>query len=228
MKNYHSYSDLIRNNARWAQAKLEQDGLYFKRLAEYQAPPFLFIGCSDSRMPIDTFTQTEPGELFIHRNIANQIYPTDMNFLSVLEYAVEVLRVKHIIVCGHYSCGGVEAAYDDSASGLTENWITRIKDLIREHRGELEAIPDRDSRLNRLSEINVIAQVKNIFMVSAIARLIEGNGYNPTIHGWVLDLKRGLIKDLELPIEAWKKEGIIPMNYTVPSEGQSQPVGETK
>ncbi len=218
MKNYHSYSDLIHNNARWAQAKIEQDGLYFKRLAEYQAPPFLFIGCSDSRMPIDTFTQTEPGELFIHRNIANQISPTDMNFLSVLEYATEVLQVKHIIVCGHYNCGGVKAAYENSARGLTENWITEIKDIVRENREELEAIADCESRLDRLSELNVIAQVKKIFKVSAIERLIEGQGYNPTIHGWVLDLKQGLIKDLELPIDTWKKEGLIPANYSVPRE----------
>ena len=163
MRNYHSYEDLIQKNGQWAADKLRKSPAYFDLLSEYQKPPFLFVGCSDSRMPIDTFTQTEPGELFIHRNIANQISLTDMNFLSVLEYAIEVLKVKHIIVCGHYNCGGVEAAYYNRARGLTENWVTQIKDIVREHAPELDAIADTELRLNRLSELNVVAQVRNIF-----------------------------------------------------------------
>jgi carbonic anhydrase len=217
MRNYHSYEDLIQKNGQWAADKLRQSPAYFDLLSEYQKPPFLFIGCSDSRMPIDTFTQTEPGELFIHRNIANQISLTDMNFLSVLEYAIEVLKVKHIIVCGHYNCGGVEAAYYNRARGLTENWVTQIKDIVREHAPELDAIADTELRLNRLSELNVVAQVKNIFKVSALERLIEQNEYYPTVHGWVLNLRKGLIKDIELPLAQWKREGIVPAAYAVPA-----------
>jgi carbonic anhydrase len=213
MRVYHSYEELIGKNGVWAAGKLEQDPTYFERLSRIQKPPFLFIGCSDSRMPIDTFTQTDPGELFIHRNIANQIHQTDMNFLTVLEYAIEVLQVKHIIVCGHYHCGGIEAAYRNNARGLAENWIGQIKDIIREHKAELEAIADLEPRLDRLAELNVIAQAKNLFRVSAFARLVEKGGYYPTVHGWVLNIREGRIKDLELPFGLWKAEGIVPEGY---------------
>lgn len=213
MRYYHSYDELILNNLKWSADKIDRDPQYFNRLSEFQKPPFLFIGCSDSRLPIDTFTQTEPGELFIHRNIANQISLTDMNFLSVLEYAIEVLQVKHIIVAGHYKCGGIEGAFRNNLRGLKENWCTPIKDIISAHRNELAHLPTEDAQLDRLAELNVIHQVKNIFKISALERLIESGGYYPTIHGWVLDIKHGTIKDLDLPIGKWKNEGVVPANY---------------
>jgi len=213
MRHYHQYDELIRNNARWAVEKLRKDPKYFETLSEYQKPPFFYIGCSDSRVPIDTYTQTEPGELFIHRNIANQVSLTDMNLLSGVEFAIEVLQVRHIVVCGHYECGGVKGAYKNDLTGLKENWTTSIKDIVRANRAELDAIGDEKARLDRLSELNVLSQVKNIFKISDLERLIEAGGYYPKVHGWVLDLRSGLIKDLELPLDEWKREGVVPLNY---------------
>jgi carbonic anhydrase len=213
MRHYHQYDELIRNNARWAVEKLRKDPKYFETLSEYQAPPFLYIGCSDSRVPIDTYTQTEPGELFIHRNIANQVSLTDMNLLAAVEFAIETLQVRHIVVCGHYGCGGVIGAYKNDLRGLKENWTTPIKDIIRTHRLELDEIEDERDRLDRLTELNVLAQVKNIFKISDLVRLIEAGGYYPKVHGWVLDIRTGLVKDLELPLDGWKAEGVLPANY---------------
>ena len=213
MRHYHQYDELIRNNARWAVEKLRKDPKYFETLSEYQKPPFFYIGCSDSRVPIDTYTQTEPGELFIHRNIANQVSLTDMNLLSAVEFAIETLQVRHIVVCGHYECGGVIGAYRNDLRGLKENWTTPIKDIIRDHKAELDTIPDEHDRLDRLTELNVLNQVKNIFKISDLERLIEANGYYPKVHGWVLDIRLGLIKDLQLPLDAWKAEGVVPANY---------------
>lgn len=214
MRHYHQYDELIRNNARWAVDQLRKDPKYFETLSEYQKPPFFYIGCSDSRVPIDTFTQTEPGEIFIHRNIANQVSLTDMNLLSAVEFAIETLQVKHIVVCGHYECGGVIGAYRNDLRGLKENWTTPIKDIIRTHKAELDAIPDERQRLDRLTELNVLAQVKNIFKISDLERLIEAGGYYPRVHGWVLDIRTGLVNDLVLPLEEWKAEGVLPANYS--------------
>jgi carbonic anhydrase len=213
MRHYHHYDELIRNNARWAVEKLKKDPKYFETLAEYQKPPFFYIGCSDSRVPIDTYTQTEPGELFIHRNIANQVGLTDMNLLSAVEFAVETLQVRHIVVCGHYECGGIIGAYRNDLRGLKENWTTPIKDIIRQNKGELDAIADERDRLDRLTELNVLAQVKNIFKISDLERLIEAGGYYPKVHGWVLDIRRGLIVDVPLPLDEWKAEGVVPFPY---------------
>jgi carbonic anhydrase len=213
MRHYHQYDELIRNNSHWAVEKLRKDPKYFEALSEYQAPPFLYIGCSDSRVPIDTYTQTEPGELFIHRNIANQVSLTDMNLLSAVEFAIETLHVKHIVVCGHYGCGGVIGAYKNDLRGLKENWTTPIKDIIRTHRLELDEIENERDRLDRLTELNVLAQVKNIFKISDLERLIEAGGYYPKVHGWVLDIRTGLVKDLDLPLDGWKAEGVLPANY---------------
>lgn len=214
MRHYHTYKELLQNNALWAEKKTECNSAYFAQLAEYQAPPFLYIGCSDSRIPIDTLTQTEPGELFIHRNIANQISLTDMNFLSVLEFAVEELKVAHIIICGHTECGGIKGAYHNNLRGLKENWVTSIKDVIRQNQADLEALKEEGEKLDRLSELNVLAQVQNLFKVSLIERLIEAKeGYCPQIHAWVLQLKTGKIKELSLPLQEWKSKGIVPMAY---------------
>ena len=214
MRHYHHYDELIRNNARWAVEQLRKDCKYFETLSEYQKPPFMYIGCSDSRVPIDTLTQTEPGELFIHRNIANQVSLTDMNLLSALEYAIDTLQVRHIVVCGHYECGGVMGAYRNDLRGLKENWTTPIKDIIRTHKHELDAIPEEKDRLDKLTELNVLAQVKNVFKISDLERLIEAGGYYPKVHGWVIDIRSGLINDLELPLEEWKYEGVVPSNYS--------------
>jgi carbonic anhydrase len=213
MRQHHQYDELIRNNYRWAVEQLKTDPKYFQTLSEYQKPPFFYIGCSDSRVPIDTYTQTEPGELFIHRNIANQVSLTDMNLLSAVEFAIETLQVQHIVVCGHYECGGIIGAYRNDLRGLKENWTTPIKDIIRSNRDELDAIPNERDRLDRLTELNVLAQVKNIFKISDLERLIEAGGYYPKVHGWVLDIRTGRINDLVLPLDQWKAEGVLPSTY---------------
>ncbi len=206
---YHEYDDLIKNNRLWVDEKLAENPTYFKSLAQGQRPPFLFIGCSDSRMPLNSFTQTEPGELFIHRNVANQVSLTDMNLLAVLEYAVEALEVQHIVVCGHYYCGGVEAAYKGTATGVVENWVNPIRELYLLNRDEIDSLPSERERLNKLSELNVVAQVKNICTTSVMHRAFK-TGKFPEVHGWVLDIERGYIKDLEMPFKAWKDLGIMP------------------
>jgi len=208
---YNSYEDLLKNNQEWVENKLSKDKNYFEELSKPQKPPFLFIGCSDSRKPLNTITQTEPGEIFVHRNIANQISLTDMNFLSILEYAILDLKVEHIIVCGHYNCGGVEAVYK-GADGLVENWIMPIKDLALINKDELEKIDDMQQRIDRLAEINVVAQVKNLCKTSIIHKAFKKQEY-PQIHGWIFDIYCGKIKALELPLKEWKDKGIIPNCY---------------
>jgi carbonic anhydrase len=209
---YHSYPDLLTNNQRWVAECLAGDPAYFRKLGESQRPPFLYIGCSDSRKPLNTITQTRPGEVFIHRNIANQVSLTDMNLLSVLEYAVEVLRVRHVIICGHYRCGGVEAAYRGSVTGLVENWVTPIKDMALTHKEELQRLPDDDARLNRLSELNVLAQVRNLCKTSILHRAFQRGEY-PSLHGWIFAIGSGLIQEQTLPIEEWKSMGLLPPDY---------------
>lgn len=193
-----TYHNLIENNKSWAINKQNNDPEYFKRLSLRQTPPFLYVGCSDSRMPLDTYTQTEPGELFVHRNIANQVSITDINFLSVLDYAVNVLKVKHVIVCGHYGCGGVEAAYHGKATGLVGNWISPIRDLALEHQTELDMIENEREKLNRLVELNVRKQVSNLFKTNVIQNALRSGEVHFQVHGWVLDLSSGLIIDLKV------------------------------
>jgi carbonic anhydrase len=192
------YFSLIENNKKWATNKHKADPEYFKKLSLGQQPNFLYIGCSDSRMPLDTFTQTEPGELFVHRNIANQVSITDINFLSVLDYAVNVLKVKHIIVCGHYNCGGVTAAYKGLAAGLVGNWISPVRDLAKSHQEELDQIEDETLRINRLTELNVLQQVQNLCKTHVVQQAVANGNTNFQVHGWVLDLSSGLIKELEV------------------------------
>jgi carbonic anhydrase len=213
MIHYQSYEDLIKNNREWAEAKLQQDPEYFQQLASGQKPPFLFIGCSDSRMPLNSFTKTEPGELFIHRNVANQVSLTDMNILSVLEYAVEALGVQHIVVCGHYCCGGVEAAYRGTATGVVESWVNPIRELYLQNKQELDQMESDQKRLNRLAEYNVIAQVRNICKTSVMHRAFKSGKY-PKVHGWVLDIPTGNIIDLPMPVQEWKELGIVPENFS--------------
>lgn len=173
----------------------EKDPEIFNRLANGQQPPLLWIGCADSRVPANELIGAQPGEVFVHRNIANMVLHTDMSMLSVLDYAVNVLKVKHIIVCGHYGCGGVKAALDNNHIGLIDNWIRHIKDVYRFHQKELNAITDFDKKLERFIELNVIEQVMDLAKTSIIQNAWENN-QEISIHGWVYDVKDGFIKDL--------------------------------
>lgn len=203
-----TFNELFEHNKKWVSEKLENDSEYFKKLSEGQHPRFLFIGCSDSRVSISSIVNVEPGEIFIHRNIANQVSLTDMNFLSVLEYSVEVLKVEHIIVFGHYACGGVHAAVDGFDQGLIENWVSGIKDLALQHKTELDEIKSEQDRYDKLSEINAVQQVKNILNTPTMQRAME-KGIFPLVHAWIFNIYTGLIKTLELPFNNWKLNGII-------------------
>jgi len=182
-------------NAEWAAAKIAADPNFFTRLVSQQAPEYLWIGCSDSRVPANEIVDLDPGELFVHRNVANLAPPQDANYLSVLQFAVEVLKVKHVMVVGHYGCGGVKAAVDGQRRGLVDHWLHPIREIHACHRAELEAIADDKARLDRLVELNVIRQVENVasdvFIQDALAR-----GQDVWVHGWVYSLETGLINDL--------------------------------
>lgn len=195
---HESYDKLLTNNKEWVTTKQEEDGSqFFKNLAKGQSPQFLFVGCSDSRVPIEILTKAEPGDIFVHRNIANTVSLTDANFLSVLEYAVTVLRIKHIIVCGHYECGGVKAALSGDVEGVIGHWISQIKDVYRLYERELDAIQDSHQREKRLIELNVKEQVKKIQKTMIVRQAIATFGF-PELHGWVYDLKTGLIRELDI------------------------------
>jgi carbonic anhydrase len=193
MKSYERL--LLSNNRKWATETVRADPEFFNRLAEIQRPEFLWIGCSDSRVPADRITLTQPGEIFVHRNIANVVVATDLNMLSVLQYAVEALKIKHIILCGHYGCGGVRAAMDHQYLGLINQWLCHIKDVYRDHHEELEEIKDLDKRADRLVELNVIAQAYNLVKTSVVQNAWR-IGEFPIIHGWVYSLRDGLLHEL--------------------------------
>jgi carbonic anhydrase len=186
---------LLEANARWSHERVAADPDYFRRLVNLQAPEFLWIGCSDSRVPANVITGLEPGEVFVHRNIANVIYPSDLNCMTVLEFAIETLRVKHIIVCGHYGCTGVRAAVE-GASGLAEHWLAPVEDLYREHRDELARLPDQEARIDRLCELNVRAQVRSLHHAPIMKKALHGSGA-PTVHGWIYRLTDGRLCDLQ-------------------------------
>ena len=190
-----SYEKLLVENKSWAERKVKEDPEFFSRLVNVQTPEFLWIGCSDSRVPPNEITQTQPGEIFIHRNIANMVVHTDLNMLSVLEYAVNVLKVKHIIVCGHYGCGGVKAAMTRKSIGLINKWLRNIKDVYRFHREEVDAIESEDARANRLIELNVQEQVMNLAKTSIVQKAWKER-QAPHLHGWVYDLHDGVIKNV--------------------------------
>lgn len=186
---------LLDANKLWAAARVLEDPDYFNRLAHLQQPEFLWIGCSDSRVAANVITGTQPGEIFVHRNIANMVVHTDMNLLSVLEYSVNVLKVKHIIVCGHYGCGGVKAAAEQKSLGLINNWLRNIEDVFRFHRDELMAIPTQHQRVDRLVELNVQEQVLNLAKTSIVQRAWKLE-QPTTLHGWVYGIEDGVIKPL--------------------------------
>jgi carbonic anhydrase len=189
-----SYEKLLLENKAWAQERLADNPEYFKRLAGLQSPEFLWIGCSDSRVPANEITGTQPGEIFVHRNVANLVVNTDVNLLAVLDYAVTHLKVKHVIVCGHYGCGGVKAASTQTDFKPVLNmWLRNIKDVMRIHRTELEGIAEEEQRTDRLVELNVREQVYNLAKTTIIQRCWK-NEQRPDLHGWVYGLKDGLIK----------------------------------
>jgi carbonic anhydrase len=187
--------DLLAENARWAGERTAEDPDYFHRLTSLQAPEFLWIGCSDSRVPANVITGLEPGEVFVHRNVANLVYPADINCMSVLQFAVETLRVQHIIVCGHYGCGGVRAVVDDSQKGLVQHWLAPVRDLYRQHHAELSRLADEEARVDRVCELNVQAQVLSLCH-SPIIKSAWDAGQSLTVHGWIYRLNDGRLRDL--------------------------------
>jgi carbonic anhydrase len=192
-------TNLLRNNKAWAAARVKQDPTFFSRLEKIQAPEFLWIGCSDSRVPANEIVGLDPGELFVHRNVANVVVHTDLNCLSVLQFAVDVLKVKHVIVCGHYGCGGIHAAMEKQSHGLIDNWLRHVQDVERDYEDELALIADQQARENRLCELNVAEQVRNIARTTIVQDAWR-NGHGVELHGWIYGLKDGLISDLRVKI----------------------------
>ena len=191
------YKSLLDKNKAWVAETLSKDEKFFDKLSEGQQPPLLWIGCADSRVPANQIIGAEPGEVFVHRNIANLVVSTDMNLLSVLNYAVDVLKVKHVIVCGHYGCGGVKAAMSNHSYGLIDGWLKHIKDVYRFHNTELDAIKDDDEKFNRFVELNVKEQVYDLAKTSILQKAWD-NGQKIEVHGWVYSLATGIIKDLDI------------------------------
>lgn len=189
------YKKILENNKKWVESKMQTNPEFFKNLAKGQNPPLLWIGCADSRVPANEIIGAEPGEVFVHRNIANMVVHTDMNMLSVLDYAVNALKVQHVIVCGHYGCGGVKAAMGNTSIGIIDNWIRHIKDVFRLHQEELLAIENEDERFNRLVEVNVQEQVLDLAKTSIVQNAWK-NGQKLQLHGWVYGLNSGYVTDL--------------------------------
>jgi carbonic anhydrase len=200
-----NFNRIFENNEKWIAEKLALNPAYFEQLAKGQSPEFLYIGCSDSRVTAEDLMGVKPGEVFIHRNIANQVIATDNNVNSVVQYAVEHLKVKHIIICGHYECGGVKAALNPSDMGQLNSWLQTLRDVYRFHKNELDAISDTQKRFDRLVELNVREQCINIIKIDHVQRSWYKTGF-PKIHGWVFDVKTGKLIDLKLNMEEEFKE----------------------
>lgn len=195
----HLYENLLSENKAWAAKKVASDPGFFKRLAELQTPQFLWIGCSDSRVSANEITGTQPGEIFVHRNVANMVVHTDLNLLTVLAYAINHLKVKHVIVCGHYGCGGIKAAMTHHNFGIINKWLRNVKDVYRFHRDEIDNLTDEESQTDRLVELNVQEQVMNLAKTSIIQQAWHDEN-RPDLHGWVYGLKDGIIKPVfEVP-----------------------------
>ena len=195
---------LIDNNRDWARQQTERDPEFFHRLVGQQSPEYLWIGCSDSRVPANQIVGMDPGELFVHRNVANQVIQTDFNCLSVIQYAIEALKVKHVLVVGHYGCGGVKAAVESKPHGLVDHWLYPIRDVYREHAAELEQLDDA-ARIDRLCELNVIEQVKNLAKTNVVQEAWD-RGAELHIHGWVYRLDNGLVNDMNVSVSS--REGL--------------------
>jgi len=199
---------LFENNADWVRSKTSKDPEYFSEMAKDQLPHYFWVGCSDSRVPANEIVGLDVGELFVHRNLANLFPHTDLNCLSVLEFAVDILNIEHVIVCGHYNCGGVKAAMDDRELGLIDNWLCNIRDIIALHKDELEKITNLQKRSNRLAELNVLQQVKNICHTTIVQEAWHRK--QPlTIHAWIYDLETGKLKDLNRTFSSIKDVDVI-------------------
>jgi carbonic anhydrase len=196
-----SLDRLLVNNRNWASARVQHDPTFFARLEKQQAPEFLWIGCSDSRVPANEIVGLDPGELFVHRNVANVVVHTDLNCLSVLQFAIDVLQVRHVIVCGHYGCGGVRAAMDRQSHGMIDNWLRHVQDVQRDHHKELRAIAGDEARVDRLCELNVVEQVRNIARTTIVQDAWR-RGHPVELHGWIYGLKDGIISDLGVTVRA--------------------------
>ena len=194
-------SSLLDNNKAWAAARVKHDPTFFTRLAQQQAPEYLWVGCSDSRVPANEIVGLDPGELFVHRNVANVVVHTDLNCLSVLQFAVDVLKVKHVIVCGHYGCGGIRAALEKQSHGLIDNWLRHVQDVALDYEDELAMIGDAKSKEDRLCELNVTEQVRNISRTTIVQDAWR-NGHDVQLHGWIYGLKDGIITDLGVSMRA--------------------------
>lgn len=212
-----SYRKLLLANKAWVQERLNIRSDYFESMANEQRPEYMWIGCSDSRVPAEEVTGTEPGEIFVHRNIANLVVHTDFNMLSVLQFAVEVLEVKHVIVCGHYNCGGVRNAMGNKHLGLINKWLRHIKDTYRLNAAELEAISEPGARLDRFVELNVIEQVQHLAETSIVQRS-WAKYQRPYLHGWVYDLRTGIIKDLSLMTPQSRLDDIYQFDFSSESK----------
>jgi carbonic anhydrase len=194
-------SHLFENNRNWAEQILSEDPAFFERLSSQQKPEYLWIGCSDSRVPANEIIGLQPGEVFVHRNIANQVIHTDMNCLSVIQYAVDFLKVKHIIVCGHYGCGGVEGAMDSRPQGLVDNWLRHIRDVYQKYETMLERITNEEHRADKLCELNVIEQVANVCHTTLVQDAWK-RGQELAVHGWIYALENGLLRDLHVCVQS--------------------------
>jgi carbonic anhydrase len=195
---------LFENNRKWANQITQSDPKFFQKLSQQQSPEFLWIGCSDSRVPANEIVGLLPGELFVHRNVANLVIHTDMNCLSVVQYAVEVLKIKHIIVCGHYGCGGIKAAIDNRSHGLIDNWLRHIRDIYRKHLDELMRITDKNKQIDRLCELNIVEQVANIGNMTTVQDAWK-KGQPLSIHGWIYGISNGILLDLGVCISSAKE-----------------------
>lgn len=195
-----NYNQIFENNRKWVASKTASDTDFFKKLATDQDPQFLYIGCSDSRIPANAVMGLEPGEVFVHRNVGNLVCAIDLNVATVINYCVRHLNVKHIVVCGHYNCGGVKAAMQPKDLGILNPWLREIRDVYRLHKEELNAIADEQQRYDRLVELNVEEQCINVIKIASVQQKFEETGY-PVVHGWVFDVKTGLLKDLRLDFE---------------------------
>ena len=200
-----SLNVLFENNRAWAADVVRQDPSFFSSLAHQQAPEYLWIGCSDSRVPANQIVGLLPGEMFVHRNVANVVVHADLNCLSTIQYAVDVLKVSHVIVCGHYGCGGVLAALRDDKLGLVDNWLRHVQDVRWRHQGELEALPGEAERHQRLCELNVVEQVLNVSQTTVV-RDAWARGQPLTVHGWIYDVHDGLLRDLGMSVDESKRE----------------------
>ena len=203
-----SVDHLFEQNRIWSDRIRAEDPEFFERISKIQTPEYLWIGCSDSRVPANQITGLLPGEVFVHRNIANQVVHSDLNCLSVLQFAVDVLRVKHILVVGHYGCGGVKAANDNLRLGLVDNWLRHIQDVRQKHAAVLDLIPDAKERLNRLCELNIIEQVHNVCHTTVLQDAWS-RGQNVTVHGWIFGLEDGIIRDLKVSISSGRDHNEI-------------------